>query len=57
MVELLHAAHPMDGDPPSPLRGYMGITHLTEGILSLAGFRRGELNMLVAVKANSNFAS
>lgn len=51
------ASHPVDGDAPSPLRGYMGITHLTEGILSLTGFRRAELNVLVAVKANSNFAS
>lgn len=35
----------------------MGMTHLTEGILPLAGFGGAELNMLVAVKANSNFAT
>lgn len=51
------AAHPVDGDAPSPLRSYMGITQLTEGILPLAGFRGAELNMLFAVKANSNSAS
>lgn len=51
------AAHPGDGDAPSPLRGYMGITHLTEELLPLAGFRGAELNMLIAVKANSNSAT
>lgn len=43
------AAHPVDG--------YMGMTHLTKGILPLTGFRGAELNTLVAAKASSNFAS
>lgn len=40
-----------------PVDGYMGMTHLTEGILPLAGFGGAELNTFVAVKTNSNFAS
>lgn len=51
------AAHPVDGDASSPLRAFVGMTHLTEGILPLAGFRGAELNMFLAVKANNNFAT
>lgn len=51
------AAHPLDGDAWLPLRGYMGMTHLTAGILPLAGFRGAQLNILIADKANSKFAS